>query len=87
MQISDTLVNDVGFEKPKTVIFAPPRGSDHSFREYFYLLLEGALDPFVTAPYVPLPSSDLCVTISTFVSGANSEKFVLTVHFKVGEAG
>lgn len=86
VQISDSVVNDLTFIQPKTVIFAPPpRGTDHSFREYFYLLLEGSLDPFVTNPYVPLPSGDLCVTISTFVGGQQSEKYVLAVHFKVEE--
>ncbi|MBW3636582.1 MAG: hypothetical protein KY445_08980, partial [Armatimonadetes bacterium] len=86
VQISDTIVNNVPFLPQKTVIFAPPpRGTDHSFREYFYLLLEGSLDPFVTAPYVPLPSGDLCVTMSTFVEGAAGERSVLTVHFRVEE--
>jgi hypothetical protein len=53
VQRTETLINGVAFLPEKTVIFAPPPlGTDHSFREYFYLLLEGSLDPFVTAPYV-----------------------------------
>lgn len=67
----------------KSVIFAPPaRGTDHSFKEYFYLLSEARLNPFVTEPYVPLPSGDLCVTLTTFVRCALGDNHVLVLHFK-----
>jgi EAL domain-containing protein (putative c-di-GMP-specific phosphodiesterase class I) len=67
----------------KSVIFAAPaQGSDHSFKEYFYLLNEARLNPFVTQPYVPLPSGDLCVTLTTFVRCEKGDNYVLVVHFK-----
>lgn len=67
---------------PKMVIFAAPaQGTDHSFKEYFYLLCEARLNPFVTQPYVPLPSGDLCVSISTFVRDSDCQNCVLVVHF------
>ncbi len=70
------------FAPPKSVIFAPSAcGTDHSFKEYFYLLSEARLNPFITQPYVPLPSGDLCVTISTLLRDAYGNSCVLVVHF------
>ncbi len=83
-QVCDTvLFSPAPLAQRKSVMFAPPaRGTDHSFKEYFYLLSEARLNPFVTETYVPLPSGDLCVTLTTFVRCALGDNYVLVVHFK-----
>lgn len=83
-QMCDTvLFSPSPLAQRKSVIFAPPaRGTDHSFKEYFYLLSEARLNPFVTELYVPLPAGDLCVTLTTFVRCALGDNYVLVLHFK-----
>ena len=47
-------------------MFRPaPRGTDHSLKEYFYVLVEVELQKYTTDPYVSLASGNLCRTIST----------------------
>ncbi len=83
VQLCDSvLFNPSHLSKQKGVIFAPPpRGTDHSFKEYFYLLSEARLNPFVTEPYVPLPSGDLCVSVSTLFRDDIDQQCILVVHF------
>src|SRR4028119_1957378 len=55
-QISDTIINPQPISVQKTIIFGPPaRGTDHSLKEYFYLLAQTTNGAFPTQPYVPLP--------------------------------
>ncbi len=84
IQISETLLNPQEAQQQKTVIFKPPsKGTDHSLKEYYYVLMEAQIDPFTTQTYVPLPSGNLCVTVSTSFKGANSETFILCLHINV----
>ena len=70
VQVSDTVLNPVPMLRQKTIIYAPPpRGTDHSLKEYYYLLVAGEADPFETTPYTPLPTGMLAVTLSTRCPG------------------
>ena len=81
LQTTDTITRMEREEEQKTVIFAPPRkGTDHSMKEYFYCLVEAGVDPFFSSPYVPLPSGDLCVSVSTHFADAHGTPFVLCIH-------
>ena len=84
VQITPTILANVRWHKPKTVVFGPPAlGTNHSMKEYVYALSENGDEPFETQPYVPLPSGDLCVTLSTFFFDAEQQKRILVVHFPV----
>ena len=53
------------------MIFHPPaRGTDHSLKEYFFLLAQFADGYYETTPYVPLPTKALCITASCYVEDA-----------------
>ena len=68
-------------QRNKSVIFAPPQpGADHSMKEYVYVLRECGVDPFETAPYVPMPCGELCVTASTFFRDATGQRRILVTH-------
>lgn len=68
-------------EKEKTIIFQPPiKGTDHSLKEYYYLLLGTEVDPFETEPYVPLPTGQLCVTVTSCFEDASGASFILCLH-------
>jgi EAL domain-containing protein (putative c-di-GMP-specific phosphodiesterase class I) len=68
----------------QSVIFAPPGvGSDHSMKEYVFMLRDNGLGFFETAPYVPLPNGDLCVTMSCFFQGLGDKSGILVAHLKL----
>lgn len=80
VQISDTVLNPVPMLRQKTVIFAPPPiGTNHSLKEYFYLLMAGEADPFETTPYTPLPTGALAVTLATRCGRGEGRILVLHV--------
>jgi EAL domain-containing protein (putative c-di-GMP-specific phosphodiesterase class I) len=58
-------------------------GTDHSLKEYYYVLVDVELAKFTTDPYVSLASGNLCRTISTcFRDAADSRIYVLCVDVK-----
>jgi hypothetical protein len=82
IQVTGSVMNPMRFLRQKTVIFAPPpRGADHSLKEYFYLLVGSEADPYESPPYVPLPTGDLAVTLSTRF-GAGDARRVLALHVR-----
>lgn len=82
VQISDTIFNSDRLEKRKTIIFRPPpRGTDHSLKEYYYVPRETSAGIYETNPYVPLPSGKLCVTVSSRFQNAAGENCILCLHF------
>ncbi len=84
VQITDTILNETKSQKQKSIIFRPPvKGTDHSLKEYYYVLRGAQIDPFETQPYVPLPSGDLCITVSTEFKDAAAREFILCLHTKV----
>ena len=84
VQITPTILDNVAQQKPKSQVFAPPTiGTDHSMKEYVYALRETGFDPFETQPYVPLPSGDLCITLSTGFTDQDDCPRILVAHFRV----
>ncbi|HLQ79117.1 MAG TPA: EAL domain-containing protein [Terriglobia bacterium] len=81
IQISDTVCNASIPRKESGVMFQPaPTGTDHSLKEYYYILMDVELQTFTTDPYVSLASGNLCRTISTvFRDAANNKMYVLCI--------
>jgi EAL domain-containing protein (putative c-di-GMP-specific phosphodiesterase class I) len=80
IQVSDCICNLRHLQPQKTIIFpAPVKGTDHSLKEYYYLLLEAQFAYYTTELYVPRPSGDLCVTVSARFHDANNQLFILCV--------
>jgi EAL domain-containing protein (putative c-di-GMP-specific phosphodiesterase class I) len=81
IQISETVRNQQHEHVQKTIIFRlPVKGTDHSLKEYYYLLMETPTDVFETQPYVPLPSGELCITISRVFKDAAQHTRILCLH-------
>lgn len=78
-QVTETIRNAGIARARNAVIFRPaPRGTDHSLKEYFYVLTDLELRRYTTDPYVSLASGNLCRTISTgFRDAANDRLYVL----------
>jgi EAL domain-containing protein (putative c-di-GMP-specific phosphodiesterase class I) len=81
VQVTETICNPVVVERPGRAMFRPaPRGTDHSLKEYYYVLIDVELQKYTTDPYVSLASGKLCRTISTcFRDAANNRMYVLCV--------
>lgn len=82
VQITGSVLNPMRFLRQKTIIFAPPpRGADHSLKEYFYLLVGSEAAHYESPPYVPLPTGDLAVTLSTRFEAGDARR-VLALHVR-----
>jgi EAL domain-containing protein (putative c-di-GMP-specific phosphodiesterase class I) len=82
VQVTETITRADLAERPGGAMFRPaPRGTDHSLKEYFYVLMDVELPRYTTDPYVSLASGQLCRTISTcFRDAAGAVRtFVLCV--------
>jgi hypothetical protein len=82
VQVTETISRADLAERPGGAMFRPaPRGTDHSLKEYFYVLTDVELPKYTTDPYVSLASGQLCRTISTcFRDAAGAVRtFVLCV--------
>jgi EAL domain-containing protein (putative c-di-GMP-specific phosphodiesterase class I) len=81
IQVTDTVCNATVAQRPGAAMFRPARkGTDHSLKEYYYVLIDVELQKYTTDPYVSLASGNLCRTISTcFRDAANNRLYVLCV--------
>jgi EAL domain-containing protein (putative c-di-GMP-specific phosphodiesterase class I) len=78
-QVTETISGGAIAQQRSAAIFRPaPKGTDHSLKEYYYVLIDVELQKYTTDPYVSLASGNLCRTISTcFRDAANNRLYVL----------
>jgi EAL domain-containing protein (putative c-di-GMP-specific phosphodiesterase class I) len=81
IQVTETICHDAVKQRRGAAMFRPARkGTDHSLKEYYYVLIDVELQKYTTDPYVSLASGNLCRTISTcFRDAANNRLYVLCV--------
>ena len=73
IQISSTICNNSKLLNQRGSIFRPAaQGTDHSLKEYYYLLQDSGSRYFYSEPYISMASGNLCVTISTFFKAENN---------------
>ena len=83
IQITQTILHPYPQDARKTVMYPPPPlGTSHALKEYFYVLMETRLDRYETPPYVPLPTGDMCITVSVRLMWAEMP-LVLCLHLFV----
>ncbi len=80
-QVTDTVCHPDIRRRQDGVIFRPaPKGTDHSLKEYYYILLDVELHKYTTDPYVSLATGNVSRTLSTYFRDArNSRMFVLCI--------
>ena len=80
-QVTETICSPAVTQRPGAALFRPARrGTDHSLKEYYYVLMDVELQKYTTDPYVSLASGNLCRTISTsFRDAASNRLYVLCV--------
>ncbi|WP_027366132.1 EAL domain-containing protein [Desulfotruncus alcoholivorax] len=80
IQVSDTFCNQDKLTGRQGFFFKPaPRGTDHSLKEYYYLLANTGLSKYTTEPYISLASGNLCITISTFFQSYDGKNYILCI--------
>jgi EAL domain-containing protein (putative c-di-GMP-specific phosphodiesterase class I) len=81
VQVTETICNATVAQRAGAAMFRPARkGTDHSLKEYYYVLIDVELQRYTTEPYVSLASGNLCRTISTcFRDAASNQLYILCV--------
>jgi hypothetical protein len=81
VQVTDTICGAGLTGRSGGAMFRPAaKGTDHSLKEYFYVLIDVELQKYTTDPYVSLAGGQLCRTISTcFRDAVQNRTFVLCV--------
>jgi hypothetical protein len=81
VQVTETICGAGMTERSGGAMFRPAaKGTDHSLKEYFYVLIDVELAKYTTDPYVSLAGGQLCRTISTcFRDAVHNRTFVLCV--------
>lgn len=73
IQVTATICNPGVARRERGMMFRPAsRGTDHSLKEYYYILLDVELPKYTTDPYVSCASGNICRTISTYFRDAHS---------------
>ena len=84
--MSKTFFNDFdSFHRNKTLFRPAPKGTDHTMKDYYYMLIEEGLEKtdFTTEPYLSMASGNMCVTISALFDDALQKRYLLCIDIKV----
>ena len=79
-QVSECLTQSHGRVHRNAVMFRPfPKGTDHSMKDYFYLLMEPGQNKtsFVTDPYLSMVTGRSCITLTAPFKGRDGKRYVL----------
>jgi hypothetical protein len=77
-QVTESICNFDARASAHRLMFRPAaKGTDHSLKEFYYVLLDVDLQKYTTEPYVSLASGNLCQMISTCFRDANNNKLYI----------
>jgi EAL domain-containing protein (putative c-di-GMP-specific phosphodiesterase class I) len=80
LQLTETIWNTNVRRRVGGAIFHPaPKGTDHSLKEYYYILLDVELKKYTTEPYVSSASGNISRTISTYFRAHNGKLHILCI--------
>lgn len=80
LQVTETVGPAIATRRAAGILFHPAlKGTDHSLKEYYYVLLGVELPQYTTEPYVSLASGSISRTVSTGFRDAENRLFVLCI--------
>lgn len=80
IQVSSTVCSRHVLSARKRPAFRPaPRGTDHSLKDYYYILTGAGLPVYITEPYISLATGNLCTTISAAFESPGYSRFILCI--------
>jgi len=86
IQVTHGKVNKEGFRKRNASIFKVySQGHDYSNEEFYRIMNTGALDMWMTKPYVSLLNNQLCMATSSYINSAEGNQYIICmeVNYKV----
>lgn len=81
-QVTDTIINHLEILKNKKIFGPTRKGTEHSSKDYYYLIVNTGLNSYTTEPYISLASGNLCVTISSLFVGLDGRRFIICVDIR-----
>lgn len=82
IQASNTVCNYNQLSRHNQVIFRPAqKETDHSLKNYYYLLMNTGLNKYTTSPYISLASGNLCITMSALFRNTHNELYIFCADF------
>lgn len=64
------------------IFYSAEKGTDHSMKNYYFNLINGRLNKYITEPYISLATGNLCITFSKFFRNAENKKYILCLDFE-----
>ena len=87
-QITETICMNKETGKSASLFHPAEMGTDHSLKDYFYILAGSGGESFTSEAYVSLASGNLCRTVSKmFAHRESGERYVLCADFLVKSEG
>lgn len=80
IQRSETVFGELGELSKNKMMFRPrEKESDHSLKDYYYMLMDGGLrkTTYVSEPYISLATGSLCVTFARLFKDKNEKVHIL----------
>lgn len=82
IQVSETIFGKIETTPKNRLIFRPaPKGTDHTMKDYFYMLIDGGLkkSTFISEPYLSLATGNSCITFARIFKDAEERIRILCV--------
>lgn len=78
VQVTETFLN-TPIQRQKILFQAVPKGTDHSMKDYFYMLMEASLGKiqYITEPYLSQVTGNICVTFAALFKDAAQKRHIL----------
>lgn len=82
IQVSNTVCNYNQLSRHNRIIFHPAqKETDHSLKNYYYLLMNTGLTKYTTSPYISLASGNLCITMSALFRNTRNVLYIFCADF------
>ena len=82
LQASEMVFGDLGGSGKNRYMFRPaPKGTDHTMKDYFYMMMDGGLKKvtFISEPYLSLATGNACVTFARLFKDLDEKLHILCV--------
>lgn len=86
LQVTETFLN-APIKKNKLLFRAVPKGTDHTMKDYFYMLVEAGLGKltYITEPYLSQATGTVCVTFASLFRDAAKKRYILCADINIGD--
>ncbi len=82
LQVSHTHMAEPVTGLPSRLFGPATRGTDHSYKEYFFSLIHAGLQRYTTDSYISLATGQPCRTVTVVFDHPTEQTFVLCIDFK-----